>query len=107
MKPDVTTRAPSRRPQRVLRRGRRLEPWRGRTRHRTAASWGAVPKATYYNVQLYRNGKKILTAWPTTTSFRIERSWRFDGRVQRLTSGAIAGTSGPASARARRTGTGS
>ena len=46
-----------------------------------------MPKATYYNVQLYRNGKKILTAWPTTTSFRIERSWRFDGRVQRLTPG--------------------
>jgi hypothetical protein len=49
--------------------------------------WTEVPKATYYNVQLYRNGKKILTAWPTTTSFRVEQSWRFDGRVQRLSPG--------------------
>jgi hypothetical protein len=49
--------------------------------------WSGVPKATYYNVQLFRNGKKILTLWPSTTSLRLEQSWRFGGRTQRLTPG--------------------
>lgn len=37
-------------------------------------AWTAVPKATYYNVQLYRGGRKILTVWPTSLSFPVERS---------------------------------
>jgi hypothetical protein len=49
--------------------------------------WEAVPKATYYNVQLFRDGKKVLTAWPAATSLRLERSWRFGGQVQRLEPG--------------------
>ena len=43
--------------------------------------------ATYYNVQLFRNGKKVLTAWPTSTSFRLHDAWKFEGRTQRLTPG--------------------
>jgi hypothetical protein len=50
-------------------------------------AWRAVPRATYYNVQLYRAGRKILTVWPGTTSFKLERSWRFDGRTYRLSPG--------------------
>lgn len=50
-------------------------------------AWTAVPKATYYNVQLYVDGKKILTVWPTGTSFQLPRSWRFDGRTHRLVPG--------------------
>jgi hypothetical protein len=46
-----------------------------------------VPKATYYNVQLFRNGQKILTVWPTEPSFLLHRNWRFDGRAYRLTPG--------------------
>ena len=49
--------------------------------------WEAVPKATYYNVQLFRDGKKVLTAWPAATSLRLEGSWRFGGQVQRLEPG--------------------
>jgi hypothetical protein len=49
--------------------------------------WNPVPRATYYNVQLFRNGKKVLTAWPTSTSFRLARTWRFDGRRQTLLPG--------------------
>lgn len=49
--------------------------------------WNAVPGATYYNVQVFRNGKKVLTAWPGSTSFRVARTWRFDGRTQHLTPG--------------------
>jgi hypothetical protein len=50
-------------------------------------AWRAVPRATYYNVQLYRNGRKILTVWPSATSVRLQRAWRFDGRTYRLTPG--------------------
>lgn len=50
-------------------------------------AWRAVPKATYYNVQLFIGGRKILTSWPTGTSFQVPRSWRFDGRTHRLTPG--------------------
>jgi hypothetical protein len=33
--------------------------------------WRALPKASYYNVQLWLGGKKVLTTWPTGTSFRL------------------------------------
>jgi hypothetical protein len=49
--------------------------------------WTAVPKATYYNVQLYLDGRKILTVWPTDTSFQLRGSWSFQGRDYRLTPG--------------------
>jgi hypothetical protein len=42
--------------------------------------WAAVAEASYYNVQLYRNGQKILTAWIRHPKLQLEKSWRFDGR---------------------------
>ena len=50
-------------------------------------AWKPVAKATYYNVQLYRNGRKILTIWPRTTSFQLQRSWSYAGRSYKLTPG--------------------
>jgi hypothetical protein len=50
-------------------------------------TWTAVPKATYYNVQLYRDGKKILTAWTRHPKLRLEPSWKYDGHAYRLTPG--------------------
>src|ERR671925_462213 len=49
--------------------------------------WRPVRRATYYNVQLYRAGRKLLTAWPRRTSLQLRSSWRFAGREQRLTPG--------------------
>jgi hypothetical protein len=49
--------------------------------------WTAVPNATYYNVQLYRDGKKILTAWPKDTKFRLPTSWKYGGRSHVLSPG--------------------
>lgn len=48
--------------------------------------WTAIPKATYYNVQLFR-GSKILSAWPERTSLRLARTWRFGGHRHRLAPG--------------------
>jgi hypothetical protein len=43
--------------------------------------WRAVPKASYYNVQLWLRGAKILTTWPRGTSLRVPRRWTFAGRT--------------------------
>jgi hypothetical protein len=50
-------------------------------------AWRPVSKATYYNVQLFLGGQKILTVWPKVTSFQLPRSWRFAGRTYRLRPG--------------------
>ena len=48
--------------------------------------WTAVPNATYYNVQLWRRGR-VLSAWPTRASFRLRRTWTYQGRRHRLLPG--------------------
>jgi hypothetical protein len=35
--------------------------------------WRAVPHATYYNVQLWLRGAKVLTTWPSGTSLHLPR----------------------------------
>jgi hypothetical protein len=48
--------------------------------------WTAVPKATYYNVQLWRRGR-IMSVWPKGTSIRVPRAWTDAGRRYRLSPG--------------------
>jgi hypothetical protein len=48
--------------------------------------WTEIPRASYYNVQLFR-GSKILSAWPTHASLKLPRTWRFAGRRHRLAPG--------------------
>ena len=50
-------------------------------------SWTPVRGATYYNVQLLRDGKKMLSVWPTEAHLQLRRIWRFDGRRYRLRPG--------------------
>jgi hypothetical protein len=50
-------------------------------------AWREVSEASYYNVQLFRGSTKILTAWPTRESLRLDRTWKFDGRRQHLSPG--------------------
>jgi hypothetical protein len=49
--------------------------------------WARVPRATYYNVQLWRNGRKILSRWPTRPSYELRMRWRFGGHVRTLRDG--------------------
>ena len=49
--------------------------------------WRAVPRASYYNVQLYRAGRKVLTAWPRRTRLQLQMRWRFNGRAERFRPG--------------------
>jgi hypothetical protein len=50
-------------------------------------SWLPVKGATYYNVQLYRNGR-ILSRWPRGTSITLPASWSYQGRHHRLSNGS-------------------
>ena len=49
--------------------------------------WTRVRKADYYNVQLFRGGRKILSAWPATSGLQLRSQWRFEGRRYRLKPG--------------------
>ena len=49
--------------------------------------WRAVQGASYYNVQIYRAGKKVLSTWPAKTSLLVARSWRFARHRFRLKAG--------------------
>ncbi len=43
-------------------------------------AWRAVPRATYYNIQLFRNGHKILSAWPRRPRLQLHEQWMYRGR---------------------------
>jgi hypothetical protein len=49
--------------------------------------WLPRARATYYNVQLYRNGKKLLSRWPAGARFQLRTQWRYRGRLYRLRDG--------------------
>lgn len=49
--------------------------------------WLPRPRATYYNVQVFRNGKKILSRWPARPRLRLRMQWRQDDRLHRLRDG--------------------
>lgn len=49
--------------------------------------WTSVRRARYYNVQLFRNGRKILSAWPTKARYRLKRRWTYRGKPRRLVRG--------------------
>ena len=49
--------------------------------------WRMVPGARYYNVQLYRAGRKVLTTWPTRPSLQVKAQWRLNGQVHRFEPG--------------------
>ena len=49
--------------------------------------WKPVKRAAYYNVQLFRGKRKLLSRWPTVAQLQLDGSWRFDGRSRRLAPG--------------------
>ena len=49
--------------------------------------WRAVPHASYYNVQLWFRGAKVLSVWPSGSSYRIALNWSYLGRAFSLAPG--------------------
>jgi hypothetical protein len=50
--------------------------------------WRRASGARYYNVQVYRGRRKVLTAWPTKTRFQLRAQWKNLGRRERLLPGS-------------------
>jgi hypothetical protein len=50
-------------------------------------AWDRVEGARFYNVQLLRNGVKVLSAWPVRATLRVGKPWRYLGRRQALEPG--------------------
>ena len=50
--------------------------------------WTPVTRATYFNMQLWRNGQKILSVWPTRSSYRLRAGWTFAGKHYALRQGS-------------------
>jgi hypothetical protein len=46
--------------------------------------WRKVGKARYYNVQVFRKGRKILSAWPSKPHYQLRGTWRYGGHRYRL-----------------------
>jgi hypothetical protein len=49
--------------------------------------WKSVRHARYYNAQLLRGGRKVLSRWPRETRLQLHERWRFQGRLHRLVRG--------------------
>jgi hypothetical protein len=49
--------------------------------------WTAVRGARYYNVQLFRDGRKVLSTWPREPRLRLPATWRFAGARRALDPG--------------------
>ena len=67
--------------------------------------WRSVRNATYYNMQVWRNGGS-LSVWPSGSQYRLRSSWTFQGRRHMLSGGRSPSTSGPGSGRRPRRTTG-
>ena len=50
-------------------------------------TWRKVKRASYYNVQLLRGKRKILSRWPRTNELQLKRRWKFAGKSRRLVAG--------------------
>ena len=49
--------------------------------------WTKMRDADYFNLQLRRDGVKVLSEWPARPQLQLRRRWIFQGRVRRLRPG--------------------
>ena len=60
---------------------------RARVHRAPTLRWRAVRKASFYNVQLWRDGEKILSTWPKAAKLKLTRTWRYNGHSYKLKPG--------------------
>ena len=58
-----------------------------RVRGPVRLAWQEKVGTTFYNLQLYRNGVKIMSVWPRRAGFVVPRSWRYGGKAYALQPG--------------------
>ncbi len=47
-------------------------------------AWRVANRARFYNVQVYRHGRKILSRWPHRPRLKLRSRWTYKGHVFRL-----------------------
>jgi len=50
-------------------------------------AWLPDERATYFNLQLWLDGRIVAASWPTSPRFRLRSPWHFRGRLNRLEPG--------------------
>jgi hypothetical protein len=50
--------------------------------------WRRVKRADYYNVQLFRGDRKVLSAWPHMNHLQLKRNWTYRSRKRVLSAGS-------------------
>jgi HYR domain-containing protein len=50
--------------------------------------WLPTAGAAYYNVQLYRNGTKVLSIWPVSSKLQLVKAWKYLGHTYTLAPGS-------------------
>jgi hypothetical protein len=58
-----------------------------RAGHPPLLQWTPVQGARYYNVQLFRRGRKILSVWPKQARYQLKMRWTYRGEPRRLSPG--------------------
>jgi hypothetical protein len=51
--------------------------------------WTSVRRATYYNMQVWREGRKILSVWPLRSRYQLRSTWTFGGKRYTLGEGRL------------------
>lgn len=49
--------------------------------------WVGNSEANYYNVQLFRGNRKILSIWPVKTALTLKSKWKYQGHAYKLSPG--------------------
>ena len=49
--------------------------------------WVRNSEASYYNVQLFRGNRKILSTWPSKATLLLSRAWKYQGHRYTLSRG--------------------
>jgi HYR domain len=47
-----------------------------------------IGSANFFNVQLFRGKTKVLSAWPTQSTYLLKKTWKFEKRRYRMKAGA-------------------
>jgi hypothetical protein len=58
-----------------------------RLRNAPKLRWVGNSEANYYNVQLFRGDKKILSIWPVKTALTLKSKWKYQGHAYKLSPG--------------------
>jgi hypothetical protein len=58
-----------------------------RLRKAPKLTWVANSEANYYNVQLFRGEKKILSVWPLKPALNLKNKWKYQGHTYKLSRG--------------------